>query len=200
MAARSLNQVQLIGNLTRDPEMRYTPSGTAVCTFGIATNRQWVTESGERKEDVEFHRIVAWQKLAEICSKFLLKGRKAYVQGRLQTRSWKGQDGNDRQTTEIVIDDMIILDSRGREEGTAGQSTSSSYQKKPEKPSDESADINELGGEQKQQSNLPAMRAQARQAGAEKPLPSKKPVKSKSAVVDTSPHQSEDVPPDDIPF
>ncbi|KKR94346.1 MAG: hypothetical protein UU41_C0008G0030, partial [Candidatus Roizmanbacteria bacterium GW2011_GWA1_41_13] len=99
---------------------------------------------------------------------------------------------------EIVIDDMIILDSRGREAGTAGQSASSSYQ--TEKPSDESADINELGGEQKQQPNLPAMRAPARQAGAEKPLPSKKPVKSKSAVVDTSPHQSEDVPPDDIPF
>src|SRR3989344_5926291 len=198
MAARSLNQVQLIGNLTRDPEMLYPPSGTAVCTFGIATNRQWVTESGERKEDIEFHRIVAWQKLAEICGKFLSKGRKAYVQGRLQTRSWKGQDGNDRQTTEIVIDDMIILDSRGREEGTTGSSVNSSYQ--TEKPSDESADINELGGEQKQQPNLPAMRAPARQAGAEKPLPSKKPVKSKSAVVDTSPHQSEDVAPDDIPF
>src|SRR3989338_11499742 len=112
MAARSLNQVQLIGNLTRDPELRYTPSGTAVCTFSVAPNRQWVTESGERKEDVEFHRIVAWQKLAEICGKFLSKGRKAYVQGRLQTRSWKGQDGNDRQTTEIVIDDMIMLGSR----------------------------------------------------------------------------------------
>lgn len=110
--ARSLNKVQLIGNLTRDPELRYTPAGTAVCTIGIATNRQWVTESGEKKEDVEFHRIVAWNKLAEICSQLLKKGRKVYFEGRLQTRSWTGQDGSQRTTTEIVISDMIILDSR----------------------------------------------------------------------------------------
>jgi single-strand DNA-binding protein len=108
--ARSLNKVSLIGNLTRDPELRYTPQGTAVCTFGLATNRQWVTESGEKKEDVEFHRIVSWNKLAEICSQLLTKGRKVYVEGRLQTRSWTGQDGAPRQTTEIVINDMIILD------------------------------------------------------------------------------------------
>jgi len=114
--ARSLNKVVLIGNLTRDPELRYTPQGTAVCSFGLATNRQWVTESGEKKEDAEFHRIVAWNKLAEICSQLLAKGRKAYVEGRLQTRSWTGQDGNQRTSTEIVISDMIILDSR-REAG-----------------------------------------------------------------------------------
>jgi single-strand DNA-binding protein len=111
MASRSLNKAELIGNLTRDPELRYTPSGTPVCTFSLATNRQWVTESGEKKEDVEFHRLVAWQKLAEICGKFLTKGRKVWVQGRLQTRSWTGQDGAARQVTEIVVEDMIILDS-----------------------------------------------------------------------------------------
>ena len=110
--ARSLNKATLIGNLTRDPEMRYTPQGTAVCTFGLATNRQWTTDSGEKKEDAEFHRIVAWNKLAEICSQLLVKGRKVYVEGRLQTRSWTGQDGGQRQTTEIVINDMIILDSK----------------------------------------------------------------------------------------
>ncbi len=115
--ARSLNKVVLIGNLTRDPELRYTPQGTAVCTFGVATNRQWVTESGEKKEDAEFHRIVAWNKLAEICSQLLTKGRKVYVEGRLQTRSWTGQDNQQRTTTEIVISDMIILDSR-RDAGT----------------------------------------------------------------------------------
>lgn len=108
--ARSLNKATLIGNLTRDPELRYTPQGTAVCTFGLATNRQWVTESGEKKEDVEFHRIVAWNKLAEICSQLLTKGRKVYVEGRLQTRTWTGQDGAQRSSTEIVISDMIILD------------------------------------------------------------------------------------------
>ncbi len=110
--ARSLNKVTLIGNLTRDPELRFTPQGTAVCTFGLATNRQWVTESGEKKEDAEFHKLVAWNKLAEICSQLLTKGRKVFVEGRLQTRNWTGQDGAQRTTTEIVINDMIILDSR----------------------------------------------------------------------------------------
>lgn len=113
MATRSLNKVQLIGNLTRDPELRYTPQGNAVCTFGLATNRQWVTETGEKKEEAEFHRIVAWNKLAEICSQLLSKGRRVYIEGRLTTRSWTGQDGTQRQTTEVVAHDMIILDSKG---------------------------------------------------------------------------------------
>lgn len=110
--ARSLNKVLLIGNLTRDPELRYTPQGTAVCTFGIATNRSWVTDGGEKKEDTEFHRVVAWNKLAELCSQLLTKGRKVYVEGRLATRNWTGQDGAARTTTEIVIDNMLILDSK----------------------------------------------------------------------------------------
>ena len=102
----------LIGNLTRDPELRYTPQGTAVITFSIATNRQWKTESGETKDSAEFHRIVAWDKLAEICGKMLKKGMRAYVEGRLQTRTWQGQDGAQKSTTEIVISDMLMLDSR----------------------------------------------------------------------------------------
>jgi single-strand DNA-binding protein len=117
VAARSLNKVQLIGNLTRDPELRYTPQGTAVCTFGVATNRSWTTESGEKREEAEFHRVVAWNKLAELCSQLLTKGRRVYVEGRLQTRSWTGQDGVQKQTTEIVIEDMLLLDSRRPEEG-----------------------------------------------------------------------------------
>lgn len=112
MAARSLNKAQLIGNLTRDPELRYTPQGTAVCTFGLATNRTWVTEAGDQREDTQFHRIVAWNKLAEICSQLLFKGRRVYVEGRLKTRQWTAQDGSPRQTTEIVIDEMLILDSK----------------------------------------------------------------------------------------
>lgn len=128
MATRSLNRVQLIGNLTRDPELRYTPSGTAVCTFGLATNRAWTTETGEKKEETEFHRVVAWSKLAELCGQFLTKGRKIYVEGRLSTRTWQGQDGAQRNTTEIVIDDMILLDSaRAREEQGA-------QEKEPEEP------------------------------------------------------------------
>lgn len=110
--ARSLNKVMLIGNLTRDPEMRYTPQGAAVCTFGVATNRNWTTESGEKKEDVEFHNVVAWNKLAEICTQLLKKGRKVYVEGRLSTRSWQGTDGAQKQRTEVVITDMVILDKK----------------------------------------------------------------------------------------
>jgi len=116
--ARSLNKVLLIGNLTRDPELRYTPQGTAVVTFSIATNRQWKTESGEMKDQAEFHRIVAWDKLAEICGKMLRKGIRVYVEGRLQTRNWQAQDGSQKSTTEIVISDMIVLDSRRSEDAS----------------------------------------------------------------------------------
>lgn len=114
--ARSLNRVQLIGNLTRDPELRYTPSGTAVCTFGLATNRTWTTDAGERHEEADFHRIIAWNKLGELCSQFLAKGRKVYVEGRLSTRNWQAQDGTQKTVTEVVIDDMILLDSPRRSE------------------------------------------------------------------------------------
>lgn len=112
MSSRSLNKVQLIGNLTRDPELRYTPTGAAVCTIGLATNRAWTTEAGEKKEETEFHRVVAWNKLAELCSQLLVKGRKIYVEGRLRTNAWQTADGQPRTTTEVVIEDMIILDSR----------------------------------------------------------------------------------------
>ena len=108
MASRNLNKVMLIGNLTRDPEMRYTPQGNAVASFVIATNREWVTQ-GEKKQSVDFHNVVAWNKLAEICGQLLKKGVKVFVEGRLQTRDWVGEDGKKRYKTEIIIDDMIIL-------------------------------------------------------------------------------------------
>lgn len=112
MSSRSLNKVTLIGNLTRDPELRYTPTGAAVCTIGLATNRSWMTDSGEKKEETEFHRVVAWNKLAELCSQLLAKGRKVYVEGRLRTSAWQATDGSQRTSTEIVIEDMIVLDSK----------------------------------------------------------------------------------------
>lgn len=115
--ARSLNKVMLIGNLTRDPEMRYTPNGAAVCTFGVATNRDWKTETGEKKEDVEFHNVVAWNKLAEICAQLLKKGRKVFVEGRLSTSAWQAPDGAQRNKTEVIISDMVILDKK--EEGSS---------------------------------------------------------------------------------
>ena len=119
--ARSLNRVQLIGNLTRDPELRYTPTGTAVCSFGLATNRSWTTEAGEKREEADFHRIVAWGKLGELCSQFLVKGRKVYVEGRLSTRSWQAQDGQQKSITEVVIDDMILLDSKGSQQSVKSE-------------------------------------------------------------------------------
>lgn len=107
----------MIGNLTRDPELKYTPQGTGVCTFGLATNREWTDSTGQKQEGVEFHRIVAWGKLGEICSQLLVKGQKAFVEGRLQTRAWKTQDGSDRQITEVVIEEMIALNTpRGSSE------------------------------------------------------------------------------------
>lgn len=112
--ARSLNRASLIGNLTRDPELRYTPQGTAVCTFGIATNRQWKTDTGEKKDEADFHRIVAWNKLAELCAQLLKKGNRAFVEGRIQTRKWTGKDGAERTTTEIVISDMMVLSAKGQ--------------------------------------------------------------------------------------
>lgn len=117
MASRSWNRVELIGNLTRDPELRYTPNGAAVCTFGLATNRTYVTD-GEKKEEVDFHRLVAWNKLAELCNQLLKKGNKVFISGRLQTRSFEGQDGQNRQITEIVVEDMILLSPKSAAEGT----------------------------------------------------------------------------------
>jgi single-strand DNA-binding protein len=113
----------LIGNLTRDPELRYTPSGTAVCSFRVATNRSWTPSDGsERKEETEFHRIVTWNKLAELCSQLLTKGRKVYIEGRLQTRSWEPAEGEKKYMTEVVAEDMVILDSRrGFEEKAPGE-------------------------------------------------------------------------------
>ncbi len=109
MASRSLNRVILIGNLTRDPELKYTPTGTAVCTFGVATNRSWTTSDGQTKEEAQYHRIVAWQKLAELCGKLLTKGRKVYLEGRITYRTFTGRDGVQRTITEIVLDDFIVF-------------------------------------------------------------------------------------------
>ncbi len=109
MASRSLNRVVLIGNLTRDPELKYTPAGTAVCTFGVATNRSWTTTDGQTKEETQFHRIVAWQKLAELCGKLLTKGRKVFCEGRITYRTFTGKDGQQRTIAEIVLDDFIVF-------------------------------------------------------------------------------------------
>lgn len=120
MATRSWNRVELIGNVTRDPEMKYTPSGAAVTTFSVATNRTYVSD-GEKKEEADFHRVVAWNKLAEICSQYMKKGTKVFVSGRLQNRQWEdATSGQTRYMTEIVLEDMLLLPSGGGMGGGAG--------------------------------------------------------------------------------
>lgn len=111
MANRNVNKVILIGNLTKDPEVRYTPQGTAVANFTVATNRSW-TVDGVQKEAVDFHNIVAWNKLAELCGQLLVKGTMVYVEGRLQTRNWESPEGERKYKTEVNIDEMIILRSK----------------------------------------------------------------------------------------
>jgi single-strand DNA-binding protein len=121
---RGVNKVILIGNLGGDPELRSTPGGTSVASFTLATNESWNDKDGNRQERTEWHRIVAWGRLAEICGQYLRKGRQVYIEGRLQTRSWEDKQGNQRKTTEIVARDMQMLGGRGeggeRAEPSAG--------------------------------------------------------------------------------
>ena len=113
----SLNKVMLIGNLTRDPEIRNTNSGQTVTSFSIATNLNWTDQNGQQQSKAEFHNIIAWRKLGEICGQYLSKGTKVYIEGRLQTRDWTAQDGAKRKTTEIVAENMIILSQKSGGQG-----------------------------------------------------------------------------------
>jgi single-strand DNA-binding protein len=110
--SKSLNRVQLIGRLGADPQMRYTTSGVAVTTFSVATNRQWTGKDGTQHDETDWHTVVAWDRLAQICSEHLSRGRLVYIEGRMQTRSWE-QDGQTRYKTEVVASDMLILDTKG---------------------------------------------------------------------------------------
>ena len=148
MSSRSLNLVQVIGNLTRDAELRYTPNGTAVCTMSVATNRSWGgADGGEKQEEVTYHRVVTWSKLAEICGKLFKKGQKVYVQGRLQTRKWTSKDGIEKETTEIVADNAILLSSPAGQRSVESSSEVGNYsypdEEKSEQPSNapESVDV-----------------------------------------------------------
>lgn len=110
--ARNLNKAQLIGNLTGSPELRQTPQGTSVCNFTVATNRSWKDASGQIKEEATFHKIIAWNKLAEICAQLLYKGRKVFVEGRLSNREWEDKEGNRHSITEVIASDLIVLDKK----------------------------------------------------------------------------------------
>ena len=108
----NLNKAMIIGNLTRDPEIRNTAGGQPVASFGIATNLVWTDQSGQQQKKTEFHNIIAWRRLADICAKYLRRGSKVYVEGRLQTTDWTGQDGVKRYRTEIVAENLIMLDTK----------------------------------------------------------------------------------------
>ncbi|MBI2820788.1 MAG: single-stranded DNA-binding protein [Acidobacteria bacterium] len=115
----SVNKVILVGRLGKDPEVRYTPSGAAVANFSVATDETWKDKSGEKQQRTEWHNIVVWGKLAEICGQYLTKGKLVYLEGRLQTREWDDRDGNKRRTTEVVASDMVMLGSKAEGGGTA---------------------------------------------------------------------------------
>ncbi len=116
--SRSLNEVMLIGNLTKDPELKHTTNGTAVVNFTVATNRQWKDSSGNEKDEATFTRCVAWNKLAEICGQYLFKGKKVYICGRLSNRNWEDQQGVKHYMTEVVVDEMIMLGGRSADSTT----------------------------------------------------------------------------------
>jgi single-strand DNA-binding protein len=123
--ARSLNKVMLIGNLGKDPEMRYTPAGVPVASFSMATSESWRDQDGNTQERTEWHNIVAWRKLAEICAEYLKKGKKVYIEGRIQTRSFDDKNtGQKRYMTEVIADNMIMLDGGGMRGGEGTQERS----------------------------------------------------------------------------
>lgn len=154
---KDLNKVMLIGNLTRDPEVRSTTSGQAVASFTVATNRRWKGSDGEIKDSAEFTDIVAWGALAEISEKILKKGRRTYVEGRLQSRSWEGQDGVKRNKTEVVASDIIVLDKKDAEANLdiPEESTSASEEQKKEEPKKEAKPKDEKESEEVDLDDIP---------------------------------------------
>lgn len=139
MARGSVNKAILIGNLGADPEIRYTNSGQAMATFSIATNRQWTDREGQKQEQTEWHRIVAWGRLAEIIERYLNKGDSVYIEGRIQTRQWEDRDGNTRYTTEVVAQEMTMLGG-----GPPGGSPAAGGGGGEKAPYEEDADFNQV--------------------------------------------------------
>lgn len=184
---KSINQVTLLGNITRDPEMRYTPSGAAVINFSIATNRSYKdSTSGEYKEVADFHNVVFWAKAAEIIGQYCSKGDKICVQGRLQTRSWEAKDGSKRYTTEVVGQDFILLTPKGDTAEPAKEPETVS--KKADKPKSQiEKDADEIFGDNEVKEETPGKPEEAEET-------------EKSNKNKPFGQNPEDVDPDDIPF
>lgn len=141
--ARGVNKVILIGRLGQDPELRYTGNGTAVCNLRLATDDSYTDNDGNLVERTEWHRIVAWSRLAEICNEYLEKGSQVYVEGRLQTRQWEDRDGNTRYTTEVVARNVQFLDSRGGQQEAPGGAAPQQQQQQYQNQGGQSASANE---------------------------------------------------------
>jgi len=132
-----INKVILVGNLGRDPEVRYTPSGTAVANFTLATTETWTDRDGEKQSHTEWHRIVAWRRLGEICGEYLSKGKQVYIEGRIRTREWEDQEGNKRRTTEIEAQTMQMLGSRAPDEPLSDKSSGAKPEKRSSGPTED---------------------------------------------------------------
>lgn len=183
--ARDLNKVQITGRLGADPEMRYTPQGSAITTFRVASNRSWRNVEGTPQEETEWFRVVAWDRLAEVCNEWLAKGVRVYVEGRLQTRQWQDQEGYRRSTTEVVANDLIILD-RLHEHSATQMPSSDNTTSKRVLPRSEITVVEETGKPQSKssrrqkhssskvsmlQNNSTTIRPHARKAFEEEDLP-----------------------------
>ncbi len=151
----NLNKAMIIGNLTRDPEMRTTTSGQNVASFSVATNLTWTDNAGQQQKKVEFHNIVAWRKLAEICGQYLRKGSKVYLEGRLQTSDWTGQDGVKKYRTEIIAENMIMLDRASGGDNTASANNNFSPRPASNNQAEELPTINADEEEEIRVENIP---------------------------------------------
>jgi single-strand DNA-binding protein len=176
---RSINKVILIGNVTRDPEMRQTPNGQNVATFGLATNREWVTRDKNRHNLAEFHNLVAWANLADIVSKFVRKGKLLYIEGYLKTRNWDSPEGGKRFKTEVVVQDLVMLDKRAKDE--------TDYI--PEEESIE--DIGEEIPEEAPAEEKPAKKTEAKKEAPAEEKPAKKTESKKEAPAEEKPAEPE---------
>ena len=202
MFNRSVNKVVLIGNLGKDPEMRYMPNGNAVANLTLATTESWKDkQTGERKDKTEWHRLTVFRRLGEMCGEYLKKGAKIYVEGKLQTRKWQGQDGQDRYTTEIVVDDIQMLDARnpaqgqGQFQANAPQQNAQpqqSWGNAPQAPAQQAAPQMAPAYQQPPAQQAPAQQASAPQQQAAKPQqPQQAPAQYNEPSMDFD---------DDIPF
>jgi len=189
--ARSLNKVQIIGNMTQDPEVRQTPSGQSVCSLGVATNRQWTDQSGQKQERAEFHNIVLWRGLADVAGQYLKKGAKVYIEGRLETRNWEAQDGTKRYRTEIIAENLIMLDSKKTaEQGYGGGAQSF--------PADEVPTIKQEPAAEKPVAEKPAAEPVVETNIFSAPEPAKAAETSAAPTEDKS--DDEEIKIEDIPF